>query len=65
MLCRLITQTEAIGCFTYEPQALLMLWDYMEMNPVKHLSGWNIVLKEILANIAHCSQIPPVESERD
>jgi len=64
MLCRLILQTEAIG-FTYGRQALLMLWDYMEMNPVKHPSGWNTVLKEILANIAHCSQIPLVKSEED
>ncbi|MGB9894264.1 MAG: DUF1156 domain-containing protein, partial [Candidatus Saccharicenans sp.] len=50
-LCRLITQTEAIG-FTYGRQALPMLWDYIEMNPIEHQSGWLTVLDEILANIA-------------
>ncbi|MCX7998021.1 MAG: DUF1156 domain-containing protein, partial [Leptospiraceae bacterium] len=31
-LCRLITQTEAIG-YTFGRNALPMLWDYMELNP--------------------------------
>ena len=54
MLCRLISQTEAIG-FTYSRQALSMLWDYIEMNPMEHSSGWDIIIKETLANLKHCS----------
>ena len=53
VLCRLIPQTEAIG-FTYGRQALPMLWDYIEMNPLKHASGWITILDEILGNIEHC-----------
>ncbi|HRT18436.1 MAG TPA: DUF1156 domain-containing protein [Candidatus Paceibacterota bacterium] len=53
-LCRLISQTEAIG-FTYGRQALPMLWDYIEMNPIEHHSGWNTILEEIIANIVHCT----------
>ncbi len=54
-LCRLISQTEAIG-FTFGRQALPMLWDYIEMNPIEHPSGWISILDEILSNIDHCSQ---------
>jgi len=54
MLCRLIPQTEAIG-FTYSRQALSMLWDYIEMNAMEHSSGWDIIIKETLANLKHCS----------
>jgi len=53
VLCRLIPQTEAIG-FTYGRQALPMLWDYIEMNPIKHASGWTTILDETLENIEHC-----------
>jgi len=53
VLCRLISQTEAIG-FTYGRQALAMLWDYIEMNPMEHASGWTTILQELLANIEHC-----------
>ncbi|MGB9792867.1 MAG: DUF1156 domain-containing protein, partial [Thermacetogeniaceae bacterium] len=53
VLCRTIPQTEAIG-FTYGRQALPMLWDYIEMNPIEHPSGWFITLGEILENIKHC-----------
>lgn len=60
-LCRLIPQTEAIG-FTYGRQALPMLWDYIEMNPMKHPSGWDTIDKETLDNLSHLSQIPPVEN---
>ena len=49
-LCRLIAQTEAIG-FTYGRQALPMLWDYIEMNPIKHPSSWIAIISEIEANI--------------
>ena len=53
VLCRMIPQTEAIG-FTYGRQALSMLWDYIEMNPLEHASGWHTTLNEILENIKHC-----------
>ncbi len=52
VLCRLISQTEAIG-FTYGRQALPMLWDYIEMNSMEHPSGWDAILEEILANVKH------------
>lgn len=52
-LCRLIPQTEAIG-FTFGRQALPMLWDYIEMNPAEHASGWNTIKREILESIKHC-----------
>lgn len=53
VLCRLISQTEAIG-YTYGRQALPMLWDYFEMNPMEHPSGWDTILEEITSNIKHC-----------
>jgi len=61
-LCRLIPQTEAIG-FTYGRQALPMLWDYIEMNPITHSSGWTSIMEETIENISHLTQIPPVEVE--
>ncbi|MCD6257884.1 hypothetical protein J7J45_07490, partial [Candidatus Aerophobetes bacterium] len=63
-LCRLIPQTEAIG-FTYGRQALPMLWDYIEMNPLEHPSGWSAIMNETLGNLSHLSQIPPVQMEED
>jgi len=59
-LCRLIPQTEAIG-FTYGRQALAMLWDYIEMCPYEHPSGWDAILNETLENLSHLSQIPLVK----
>jgi adenine-specific DNA methylase len=56
LLCRLIPQTEAIG-FTYGRHALAMLWDYIEMNPIEHPSGWNVIIIETLENVSHLSQI--------
>jgi len=61
-LCRLIPQTEAIG-FTYGRQALPMLWDYIEMNPIGHPSSWISIMEETLENLSHITQIPPVEVE--
>jgi len=55
-LCRLISQTEAIG-YTYSRQALPMLWDYIEMNTMEHPSGYKNILKETIENIMHCSSI--------
>jgi len=61
VLCRLISQTEAIG-FTFGRQALPMLWDYIEMNPLEHPSGWNIIIKEILANLRHCNSFQNIHA---
>ncbi|MBC7363152.1 MAG: DUF1156 domain-containing protein, partial [Candidatus Aminicenantes bacterium] len=58
-LCRLIPQTEAIG-FTYGRQALQMLWDHIEMNPIKHPSGWQVISEETLKNLVHLSLIPSI-----
>jgi len=63
-LCRLIPQTEAIG-FTYGRQALPMLWDYIEMNPIEHPTGWNIIMGETLENLSHLSQILPPKEEKE
>jgi putative DNA methylase len=60
VLCRVIPQTEAIG-FTFTRQALPMLWDYIEMNPLTHPSGWSALLEDSISNIAHLTYIPPVE----
>jgi adenine-specific DNA methylase len=60
VLCRVIPQTEAIG-FTFTRQALPMLWDYIEMNPLTHPSGWFALLEDSISNIAHLTRIPPVE----
>jgi putative DNA methylase len=60
VLCRVIPQTEAIG-FTFTRQALPMLWDYIEMNPLTHPSGWSALLEDSISNIAHLTCIPPME----
>jgi len=60
VLCRVIPQTEAIG-FTFTRQALPMLWDYIEMNPLTHPSGWSALLEDSISNIAHLTCISPVE----
>ena len=59
VLCRVISQTEAIG-FTYGRQALPMLWDYIEMNPAEHPSGWDVIMKETSANIDHASSFQSI-----
>ena len=64
VLCRVIPQTEAIG-FTFTRQALPMLWDYIEMNPLTHPSGWFALLEDSISNIAHLTRIPPVEGDSD
>jgi putative DNA methylase len=64
VLCRVIPQTEAIG-FTFTRQALPMLWDYIEMNPLTHPSGWSALLEDSISNIAHLTSIPPVEGDSD
>ncbi|MGB9800666.1 MAG: hypothetical protein ACPLUL_11295 [Thermanaerothrix sp.] len=59
-------QTEAIG-YTFGRQALPMLWDYIEMNPIEHTGGWADTINSIFTNIDHLSQIPSlplITSER-
>ena len=63
VLCRVIPQTEAIG-FTFTRQALPMLWDYIEMNPLTHPSGWSALLEDSISNIAHLTCIPSGEEEK-
>lgn len=58
VLCRVIPQTEAIG-FTFTRQALPMLWDYIEMSPFDHPSGWETLLEDSLSNLTRLTQIPP------
>jgi adenine-specific DNA methylase len=55
-LCRLIPKTEAIG-FTFGRQALPMLWDYIEINPLEHPSSFEYTIKQTLDNIFYLSQI--------
>jgi putative DNA methylase len=59
VLCRVIVQTEAIG-FTFARQALPMLWDYIEMNPLEHASGWEETLGNVMSNLDHLTRIPPL-----
>lgn len=60
-LCRVIVQTEAIG-FTFARQALPMLWDYIEMAPLSHPSGWESIWADFENNVAHLIQIPNAKS---
>lgn len=60
VVCRVIVQTEAIG-FTFTRQALPMLWDYIEMNPFMHPSGWEALLEDLLAILRHLTQISSLE----
>jgi putative DNA methylase len=59
VLCRVIVQTEAIG-FTFARQALPMLWDYIEMNPLEHASGWEETLGNVMSNLDHLTRMPPL-----
>jgi len=56
VLCNYIVKTEAIG-YTYKRQALPMLWDYVEMNPLDNNSGWNGTLDDLYTNLSHISKI--------
>ncbi len=39
-----------------------MLWDYIEMDPFTHPSGWSALLEDSLANLFHLTRIPPDSS---
>jgi adenine-specific DNA methylase len=54
VLCRVIPQTEAIG-FTFARQALGMLWDYIEISPLDHLSGWKNITNDIIQVLLSCN----------
>ncbi|MGC8979239.1 DUF1156 domain-containing protein [Caldisericum sp.] len=47
-------------------QALPMVWDYSELNPLSEAVGsWvSMLFRRILLSISHLSQIPPVEVEK-
>lgn len=45
VICRLIPQTEAVG-FTFTRQALPMLWDYYELQPLDNPGGWSAVFDD-------------------
>lgn len=48
VICRLISQTEAVG-FTFTRQALPMLWDYYELQPLENPGGWSAVFEDTLS----------------
>ncbi len=45
-LCRWIPQTGAVG-FTFGRQALSMIWDFVEINPLTHSGGWTGAYKTV------------------
>jgi len=49
-LCRWIPQTGAIG-YTFSRQALSMIWDYAEINPLVHSGGWSGAFQDIAMTI--------------
>jgi len=48
---------------TFGRQALQMVWDYIEVNPLRNATGnWANSLGYLLGVLAHVTRIPPVES---
>ncbi|WP_423785740.1 DUF1156 domain-containing protein [Gimesia maris] len=45
-LCRWIPQTGAVG-YTFGRQALSMVWDFVEINPLTHSGGWDGAFESI------------------
>ena len=45
-LCRWISQTGAVG-YTFGRQALSMIWDFVEINPLVHSGGWDGAYQDI------------------
>lgn len=58
-LCRWIPQTGAVG-YTFGRQALSMIWDYAEINPLVHSGGWTGGLEDIARMIENhlCLRVP-------
>lgn len=49
-LCRWIPQTGAVG-YTFGRQALGMIWDYVEINPLQHSGGWPGAVEDIVETL--------------
>jgi len=65
VLCQWRNNLETVG-HTFARQALPMLWDYVEGNPITGASGtWEGGVDWILNVLSHLSQIPPVGIEKD
>jgi putative DNA methylase len=49
---------------TFSRQALAMVWDYVEVNPMSEtVGGWNALFTDVIDTLSHLTQIPPVEVE--
>ena len=57
------TQERTVHVFSR--QALPMVWDYSELNPLSEAVGsWeSMVFRRMLLSLSHLTQIPPVEAE--
>lgn len=65
VLCQWRNNLETVG-HTFARQALPMLWDYVEGNPITGASGtWEGGVDWILNVLSHLSQIPPVEFKEE
>lgn len=63
-LCRWIPQTGAVG-YTFGRQALSMIWDYAEINPLTHSGGWTGAYKGISETIEnHLCLSSPGQAEQ-
>jgi len=49
-LCRWIPQTGSVG-YTFSRQALSMVWDFVEINPLAHSGGWTGAFQDIARTI--------------
>lgn len=49
-LCRWIPQTGAVG-YTFGRQALSMIWDFVEINPLTHSGGWTGAVEDVATAI--------------
>ncbi len=56
-----ITQLEA-GAYTFNRQALPMVWDYVEASPTSYYYS---ALDWTIRVLAHLTQIPPVEATEE
>jgi len=49
---------------TFSRQALGMVWDYVEVNPMsENVGGWDTLFTDVIDTLSHLTQIPPVEAE--
>jgi len=48
----------------FSRQALGMVWDYVEVNPMsENVGGWDTLFTDVIDTLSHLTQIPPVEAE--